>query len=201
MASNRRRRSKRSIYVAASKPDSPEHHEYAETAVANRAGEISNACMICGPSGIITMKSMMIVNCVSASSHSRRRSCDSFNESNAWLRLIEASVVEIFVDGLLALFPVCRRADTRFIDAAFIDEQRAHGAHRCRFARCPHVAFAVWEERFAHRFKQLCASICAFAAITPFDIQIGLRIELDARGRIGDFDHGRDARALRQFRE
>lgn len=31
-------------------------------------------CMIWGPSGIITMKSMMMVNCVSASSHSRRRS-------------------------------------------------------------------------------------------------------------------------------
>jgi hypothetical protein len=39
MASSRRRRSKRSIYVAASRPDRPEHHEYAETAVAKRAGD------------------------------------------------------------------------------------------------------------------------------------------------------------------
>ncbi len=63
------------MYVAASRPDAPEHHEYADTAAANAAGPMPKVCMIWGPSGIITMKSMMMVNWVSASSHSRRRSC------------------------------------------------------------------------------------------------------------------------------
>ena len=60
--------------MAAKSPDKPAHHEYTDTAVAKAAGPILKASMICGPSGIITMKSMIRVNCVSASSHKRLRS-------------------------------------------------------------------------------------------------------------------------------
>ena len=89
--------------------------------------------MICGPNGIMTIKSMMTVNCVSASSQSRRRSCFVLMEyigkileegkasrgaGDEICEVCAGSVVEVFVHRCGALFPVACRTDARFVDAA-----------------------------------------------------------------------------------
>src|SRR5258707_8237142 len=143
---------------------------------------MTNACMICGPSGIITMKSMMIVNWVSASSHSSPRSRVGFNAyigdfligvpdnggdgrcrhgREAW----GTSIVDRFVHGLCAPFPVAGGADARLVDAAFGGQVLTHRADRRGFAGCPHVAFAVGQEGFAHCFQQAAFVAVAVAVL------------------------------------
>ena len=89
------RRSKRSTIDEATSPATPAANVYEETISPNLVGSMESVRMSCGPSGMTTMKSTIVVNCTAASTSSTLRSvrrwarCDSESASREGSALIK----------------------------------------------------------------------------------------------------------------